>query len=472
VQPVLSVDEMRAADAAALEHVDQSVLVGRAGRAVALGALGLMGGAYGRRVVVVAGKGNNGADGRVAAGLLAARGSRVRVLDAADAPSDLGPADLVIDAAYGTGLRGAYEAPGVEPSTPVLAVDIPSGVDGDTGAASGRPLPATATVTFAALKSGLLQGAGRSLAGRVHVADIGVDARNAQIALVEDVDVALRLPLRRRDAHKWESAVAVVAGSPGMEGAAFLSAQGASHGGAGMVRLMHPAADEARSAPGPWPVESVRVALGSLGWAEEVLAAIDRCRAVVVGPGLGRDEPTRDEVRRLLARCPVPVILDADGLAAFDDADQLRHAVSEGTRPVILTPHDGEYRALLGEPPGPDRVAAARRLAAATGAVVLVKGSLTAVSAAPGTAEGPEVLLAAAGTAALATAGTGDVLSGILGAFVARGLSPPLAAALAAHVHGRAAATGPSEGLVAGDLPALVSAWLSGALAPQENAGA
>jgi NAD(P)H-hydrate epimerase len=167
----------------------------------------------------------------------------------------------------------------------------------------------------------------------------------------------------------------------------------------------------------------------------------------------------------------VTVILDADGLAAFDDADQLRRAIAEGTRPVILTPHDGEYRALLGEPPGPDRVAAARRLAAATGAVVLVKGSLTAVSAAPGGAEGPEVLLAAAGTARLATAGTGDVLSGILGAFVARGLSPPLAAALAAHVHGRAAATGPAEGLVAGDLPGLVSAWLSGALAPLEDAG-
>jgi hydroxyethylthiazole kinase-like uncharacterized protein yjeF len=469
VRPVVSVDEMRAADAAALEHVEESVLVGRAGRAVALGALDLMGGAYGRRVVVVAGKGNNGADGRVAAGLLAARGSRVSVLEADAAAAHLGRADLVIDAAYGTGLRGPYEAPGIEPGTPVLAVDIPSGVDGDTGAASGHPLRAAATVTFAALKPGLLQGDGRGLAGRVHVADIGVEVGDPEIALVEDADVALRLPRRGRDAHKWESAVAVVAGSPGMEGAAVLSTRGASHGGAGMVRLMHPAANEAFPQPGPWPIESVRVPLSSRGWADGVLAAIDRCRAVVIGPGLGRDDPTRDEVRRVLARCPVTVILDADGLAAFDDADQLRHAVAEGSRPVILTPHDGEYRALLGEPPGPDRVAAARRLAAATGAVVLVKGSLTAVAAAPGAVEGPEVLLAAAGTAALATAGTGDVLSGIVGAFVARGLPAPLAAALAAHVHGRAAATGPAEGLVAGDLPGLVAGWLSGVLAPQEN---
>jgi NAD(P)H-hydrate epimerase len=469
VRPVLSVEEMRAADAAALEHVDQSVLVERAGRAVALGALGVMGGAYARRVLVVVGKGNNGNDGRVAAALLTRRGAHVRVLEAAAAPGDLPRADLVIDAAYGTGFRGSFDAPAVDGSTPVLAVDIPSGVDANTGAASGRPLRATATVTLAALKPGLLQGDGGALAGRVQVADIGVDPGSAAIALVEDADVAGRLPVRRRQAHKWESAVAVVAGSPGMEGSAVLSAQGASHAGAGMVRLLNPSGNEAFPPPGQWPVESVRVPLPSRGWADGVLAAVDRCRVVVVGPGLGRDEPTRAEVRRLLARCPVTVILDADGLAAFDDADQLRRAVAQGSRPVVLTPHDGEYRALVGEPPGSDRVAAARRLAAATGAVVLVKGSLTAVAAPAGAEGGPGVLLAAAGTAALATAGTGDVLSGIVGAFVARGLSPQVAAALAAHVHGRAAGRGPAEGLVAGDLPSLVAAWLSEVLAARET---
>jgi ADP-dependent NAD(P)H-hydrate dehydratase / NAD(P)H-hydrate epimerase len=469
MRPVLSVDEMRAADAAALEHVDQSVLVGRAGRAVALEAIELLDGAYARRIVVVAGKGNNGNDGRVAAALLTRRGARVRVIDAADAPTTLPPADLVIDAAYGTGFHGSYDSPALAAPTPVLAVDIPSGVDGDTGGAAGRGLAATTTVTFAALKPGLLQGDGRARSGRVQVADIGVDPGNPRIALVEDADVAGRLPVRGREAHKWESALGVVAGSPGMEGAAVLSAQGASHAGAGMVRLMHPAANEAFPAPGPWPIESVRVPLAPRDWAEEVLAAIGRCRAVVVGPGLGRDESTRTEVRRLVARSPVALVLDADGLAAFDDAEQLRAAVARGSRPVILTPHDGEYRSLLGAPPGPDRVAAARRLAASTGAVVLVKGSLTAVAAPPASAAGPDVLLAAAGTPALATAGTGDVLSGIVGAFLARGLPAQEAAALAAHTHGRAAGTGHADGLVAGDLPSLVAAWLTQALSGRED---
>jgi ADP-dependent NAD(P)H-hydrate dehydratase / NAD(P)H-hydrate epimerase len=460
---------MRAADAMALEHVDQAVLVERAGRAVALAALDLLGSAYGRRIVVVAGKGNNGNDGRVAAALLRRRGARVRVLEADDAPSALPSADLVIDAAYGTGFRGSFDAPLLDGTTPVLAVDIPSGVDGNTGAASGRSVRATRTVTMAAWKPGLLQGDGRTLAGHVQVADIGVDTGSPQIALVEDADVAGLLPVRRRQAHKWESAVAVVAGSPGMEGAAVLSAQGASHAGAGMVRLMHPSANEAFPPPGPWPVESVRVPLAAREWAEGVLTAIDRCRAVVVGPGLGRDEPTRAQVRHLVARCPVAVIVDADGLAAFDDADQLRGAVAQGNRPVVITPHDGEYRALLGEPPGPDRIVAARRLAAATGAVALVKGSLTVIAAPFGADGGPGVLLAAAGSSVLATAGTGDVLSGIVGAFVARGLSPPVAAALAAHAHGAAAETGHAEGLVAGDLPSLVAAWLSVVLAGHES---
>jgi ADP-dependent NAD(P)H-hydrate dehydratase / NAD(P)H-hydrate epimerase len=470
VRPVLSVEEIRAADARALQHVDESVLVSRAGRAVALAALDLVGGAYARRILVVAGKGNNGNDGRVAAELLTKRGARVRLLEAATAPSALPPADLVIDAAYGTGFRGSYDAPAVDAATPVLAVDIPSGVDGDTGAASGRAVRASATVTFAALKPGLLQGEGCGLAGPVRVADIGVDTGSPTIALIEDADVAGLLPARDRYAHKWQSAVAVVAGSPGMEGAAALSAQGASHAGAGMVRLMHPGATEG-PAGGPWPLESVRVLLPPAGWAGVVLADVDRCRTVVVGPGLGRDEETRAEVRQLVAACPLPVILDADGLAAFDDADQLRRAVAGRSRAVVLTPHDGEYRALLGEPPGPDRVAAARRLAKATGAVVLLKGSLTAVAAPVGADGGPEVLLANAGGASLATAGTGDVLSGAVGAFVARGLAPAPAAALAAHVHGRAAGTGPAEGLVAGDLPPLVSAWLSGVLAAADRDG-
>ena len=177
MQPVLTVAEMNAVDAAAQATIPLEVLVGRAGHAVARVALDMLGGAYGRRVTVIAGRGNNGADGRVAARYLAGRGVRVTVVEAATEPdptAPIGPADLVIDAAYGTGFHGRYRSPAVDPGTPVLAVDIPSGVAGDTGSASGTPLAARRTVTFVALKPGLVQGDGVGLAGRVTVVDIGL----------------------------------------------------------------------------------------------------------------------------------------------------------------------------------------------------------------------------------------------------------------------------------------------------------
>ncbi len=474
--PVLTVEEMRAADEAALRTTTHEALVARAGTAVAVEALEMLGAAYGRRVVVVAGKGSNGADGRVAAGVLARRGARVRVVEAGTAER-IPSCDLVIDAAYGTGFRGEYRAPATDPGTRVLAVDIPSGVDGDTGSAGGRPMEAERTVTLAALKRGLLMGDGPALAGRLVLADIGIAPGPSAVGLVEDGDVDERIPGRPAPTHKWASAVAVVAGSPGMEGAAALSAAGASHGGAGMVRLGVPGSDGERGgAPGPWPLEAVRLPLPLEGWADAVLEVLGRCRALVVGPGLGRSPSTRDEVRRLVARAPVPVVADADALVALGDAGAAREVIAgEGVdRPVVLTPHDGEYARLAGEPPGKDRVTAARRLAERTGAVVLLKGSLTAVaSPAPPPPGGPwpEVLLSGAGASRLATAGTGDVLSGVIGALLARGVPAPWSAALGAHVHGRAAGNGPAEGLVAGDLPLLVADWLSARRAGRPRAG-
>jgi NAD(P)H-hydrate epimerase len=198
--------------------------------------------------------------------------------------------------------------------------------------------------------------------------------------------------------------------------------------------------------------EAVSVPLDADGWAGDALAVADRCSAVVVGPGLGRAEATAAEVRRLVAESPVPVIVDADGLFALGS---VAAAPPPHRSAVVLTPHDGEYARLLDGPPGPDRIAAARRLAERSQAVALVKGPTTAVAAPDG-----RVLLATAGTPALATAGTGDVLSGVIGAMVARGVGPREAAALAAHVHGRAGARGPGEGLVAGDLPDLVAGVL------------
>jgi NAD(P)H-hydrate epimerase len=400
----------------------------------------------------------------VAAAALARRGAVVDIVDAASAPARIGPCDLVIDAAYGTGFSGAYEAPELAEGTSVLAVDVPSGIDGDTGELSGRALRADRTVTFAALKPGLLMGEGASRSGRLVVADIGVPVGPVGIGLVEDDDLAA-LPGRKWNTHKWASAVAVVAGSAGMDGAAFLCARGAARAGAGMVRLAVPGRDE--DAMGPWPNEAVRMPLGRDGWADEVLAALGRCRSLVIGPGLGRDQETVDAVRRLVGLSPVPVVADADALFALGDAAGAREVISgHGVdRPVVLTPHDGEYARLAGDDAGPDRVAAARRLAESTGAVVLLKGSLTAV-AAPNGGEGysgPPVLVAAAGTPALATAGTGDVLSGVIGAFLARGVDALRAAALAAHVHGAAARLGHPQGLLSVDLPDLVADWLSGA---------
>jgi hydroxyethylthiazole kinase-like uncharacterized protein yjeF len=409
-------------------------------------------------VVVVAGKGSNGADGRVAAACLRRRGARVAVVDAAEAPDRLardGTVDLVIDAAYGTGFRGAYKAPSVPAGVPVLAVDIPSGVDGDTGEACGEPLRADVTVTFAALKPGLLQGDGPLLAGRVELVDIGLDVDRARLWVVEDADVARLLPVRARGAYKWQSAVGVVAGSPGMSGAAELCAHAAYRAGAGMVRLGVPGADPALLPVG----EAVSTGLPARGWGPAALDMVARCHCFVVGPGLGRAEDTGAQARMLVEGAAVPVVVDADGLVALGSGKDIA-AVVAGPDPsnprAVLTPHDGEFASLTGGPPGTDRIGAARRLAADSGAVVLLKGPTTVVAEPGGTA-----LLVTAGSPRLATAGTGDVLSGAIGAFVARGLRLFEAAGLAAHVHGRAAALGPPEGLVAGDLADLLGRWLS-----------
>ena len=229
--PIVTPEEMAAIDAAAPEAVE--VLIGRAGAALAAEAVRMLGGTYGRRVVVVAGKGNNGADGREAAERLRRRGVRVNVIDAADAPASLPPSDLVIDAAYGTGFRGAYDAP--DPGgVPVLACDIPSGIDGLTGEdVDGGAMRASRTVTFAALKPGLLFEPGRSSAGDIVVADIGLDVGGARAHVLEADDVAAWLPTRARDTHKWRTAVWVVGGSPGMTGAPVLAASAAARAGAG-----------------------------------------------------------------------------------------------------------------------------------------------------------------------------------------------------------------------------------------------
>ena len=458
MRAVLTRDEMRAADAAALASVSHDTLVRRAGTAVAFAALDMLGGAYGRRIVVVAGKGSNGADGRVAAAALARRGAKVHVIEAADAPggTELPVCDLVVDAAYGTGFRGTYDAPSVRGGAGVLAIDIPSGVDADAGEAPGDAVRADRTVTFAALKPGLLQGAGPALAGAVEVADIGIGFDAPRAELMEDADVAALLPLRGRGVNKWTNAVGVAAGSAGMEGSAILCSRGAMAGGSGMIRLGSPGDPAA-----PWPIEVVRMHLPAEGWAPAFLEATAKCKAVVVGPGLGTGGAVAEEIRAVIAGTNVPMVIDADALTALGDTGSARTLLDKRSAPSILTPHDGEYARIAGSPPGDDRLDAARRLARATGAVVLLKGALTAVASPEASGAVPDVLLSDSGGPALAAAGSGDVLSGIIGAFCARGVGPLEAAALGAHVHGRAAAAGPGQGLVAGELPGLVAEVLT-----------
>lgn len=447
MKPVVTVAEMAAVDAAASEPVE--TLIARAGWAVARGALAMLGSGYGKRVVVVAGKGNNGADGRAAAGYLAERGVKVTVIEALNAPTVLPRADLVIDGAYGTGFHGDYVAP--DPGgVPVLAIDIPSGVNGDSGVACPGAVRATRTVTLAALKPGLLLCDGPDHAGEVTVADIGLAASTAGAALVEHADVRAWVPQRARVAHKWRGAVCVIGGSPGLYGAAGLAAGAAQRAGSGMVRLAIPGGTP--SGP-PKPIASLGADLPLRRWGKAAIEATDRFAAAVIGPGLGRSREALEGVADVISGTTIPLVIDAD---ALDTTVIKRDAILKRGAPVVIAPHDAEFHRLFGRYPGEDRINDVRMLAESTGCVVLLKGPTTVVADPSGRA-----LLACAGDERLATGGTGDVLAGVLAAFLARNVPPLEAAAAAAHVHGLAAKLGVRHGFVADDLLTLVPQALS-----------
>lgn len=438
--PVVTPARMAEIDAAASEPVD--VLIERAGAAVAQAAAEVMGGRFGRRVVVLAGPGNNGADGRAAARRLRRRGARVRVFSATDAPETLPAADLYIDAAFGTGLSRPYAPPQRgQPDAPVLAVDIPSGLDGLTGESLGGPVwPARRTVTFAALKPGLLFGEGPAACGPTTVADIGLAVSADDLdtcALMTDADIE-SLPAGTGATHKWHSAALVVAGSPGMGGAASLTCSAALRSGARMVHLSAPA-----SAGVVPPIEAVR---------SEPPLAVDAGRFAVcaAGPGLGTDERAAVRLADALG-LGLPTVVDADGLrllghSSVAAAMDRRRSRSAST---VLTPHDAELGAMVGRRPGPDRISAARAAAAELAAVVLLKGGPTVVADPQG-----RTRIVSSGDARLATAGTGDVLTGMIaGRLAAFGPEQLLdRVAEAAHLHGRAASAVEGARLVASDL--------------------
>ncbi len=450
--PIVTPEEMGAIDAAAPDPVE--ALIDRAGRATARVALDMLGGTYGRVVNVLAGGGNNGNDGRTAATYLQRRGVKVRVIDSAMRTALLPPCDLVIDAAYGTGFHGEWVAPDIVSTRGdrplVLAVDIPSGVNALTGEVGHGALAAHRTVTFQALKPGLVFGAGRELSGAVEVADIGLDVSVATQHLVEASDVAAWWPTRSGDAHKWNGAVRVVAGSPGMLGAGRLSAEAAARTGAGLVTLSSPGIDpDARS-------EIIQHRIPAADFHGEVFSDLDRFGALVIGPGLGREEGTIASVRELIAQATLPVVIDGDAIfAAAWSADGAGPLLRQRGRPTVITPHDGEFSLLAGHPPGADRVSAARSLAADLGVVVLLKGPATIVAAPDG-----RVLVVDHGDERLATAGSGDVLAGMIGSLLGAGLAPERAAAGAAWLHADAARYGPRRGLLAGDIIDLIPSAL------------
>ena len=467
MRTVLTPAEMAAADQHAIASgTPESVLIERAGRAVARHALRMLGGAYGRRVTVVAGKGNNGADGRVAARILCASGVGVDeisiegALDHADLARALARAGLAIDAMFGTGFHGRLEGAAAEvqaaldaSGVPVLAVDIPSGVNGATGAIEGAAVRATETICFVAYKPGLLFEPGRAHAGRVTVVDIGIDvgATSASLAVFEASDLVLPVP--DVESHKWSSGCLVVGGSNGMIGAPLLASTAALRGGAGMVVCGVPGADAAAQVSGRELVARAlpTTAEGALDEdaAKAVLDDVARFRAVAIGPGLGRDERTQAAVRRIVSEADAPIVIDADALNALAADPSALAERNAARRPLaVLTPHAGEYERLAGYPVGDDRVAAARALAARLHAIVLLKGPATVVAAPDGRA-----VVTLTGGPALATAGTGDVLTGVIAGFLAQGVEPFAAAATGAYVHGRAAQAAPdAPDIVASDL--------------------
>jgi ADP-dependent NAD(P)H-hydrate dehydratase / NAD(P)H-hydrate epimerase len=454
--PLQTADETRAAEAAHTGSTEE--LMERAGSAVAE----LVDDRFPGRVAVVCGGGNNGGDGRVCARVLRERGREVELVDGF---GDLGEPDVIVDALIGIGLRDAPRedvARMIErintAGKPVVSVDVPSGINASTGEVPGAAVRATVTVTFGVAKVGLAVAPGLFHAGSVHVAQIGLATGAHEHALVPASALA-EVPGKTAQSTKYRAgSVLVVGGSPGLTGAPMLAALGAFRADAGYVTVAAPESAlpvlEARlleAVKRPLPEDSSGRLLPRS--ADAVLEAAERADAVALGPGLGRSEGTRDLVRILLEQLPVPVVLDADGLWRLEPFER--------SAPTVLTPHAGELARLLGAEAAEldaHRIEAVRRAASRFGSVVLLKGADTLVAA---PREG--VLVAAYGQPSLATAGTGDVLAGVIAAFLAKGLEPRFAAAAGAVAHGLASRlVEPQRGLVASDLLPGIQRALAG----------
>ncbi|NUW01363.1 NAD(P)H-hydrate dehydratase [Streptomyces sp. CAI 127] len=452
-----SVETVRAAEAALMQRLPEGALMQRAAAGLAAACGDLLrrnGRVYGSRVLLLVGSGDNGGDALYAGARLARRGAGVRALllapdrahsdglaafraaggQVVDGPDGLGVLDLVVDGITGIGGRGGLREDATElvhtvtrDRTPVISVDLPSGVEADTGEVHGEAVRADATVTFGTYKPGLLIDPAAEHAGALRLVDIGLGPELPEppdLEALQYADVAALLPVPGAESDKYRrGVVGVVAGSERYPGAAVLAVAGALRGGAGAVRYVGPGADaviarfpEALVHAGP-PSKAGRV------------------QAWVVGPGLGDGRGAEAAVADVLA-ADVPVLVDADGLRLLD-----AETVRTRTAPTVLTPHAGEAAALLGtarEEVESGRLTAVRELAARYRATVLLKGSTTLIAEARDT----PVRVNPTGTAYLATAGSGDVLSGLTGSLLAAGLAPRDAASVGAYLHGLAARHG------------------------------
>lgn len=473
------VEDIRAAETkliADLRAAGQGVdaLMQRASTGLATACAALLGRVYGARVVLLVGSGDNGGDALYAGARLARRGARVEALlltperahprglaalrvaggRVVDDAAILDRADLVLDGIVGIGASG-----GLRPAAAALAeraaagpalivgVDLPSGVDADSGEVAGTAVRADATVTFGTWKPALLVDPAAECAGATTLVDIGLAPYLPAPALCafQDTDVAALLPEPARHSDKYRrGVVGVCAGSATYPGAAVLAVAGALHGGAGMIRFAgpEPAAAAVRAR---WPEAVVSTGPPS---------AAGRVQAWVVGPGMGTDEEARARLADVL-RSEVPVAVDADGLTLLAGREPVGRSA-----PTLFTPHAGETGRLLGveaDAVEQRRLGHARAAARRYGVAVLLKGSTTVVT----TGSGPAVVNPT-GSGWLATAGSGDVLAGLTGALLAAGLAPVEAGAVAAYLHGAAARTvaAGSAPLTAMDLAAsLPTVW-------------
>lgn len=490
------VRKVRAAEQALMAKLPPGALMQRAAAGLASVSAGLVGKVPGTRVVILAGSGDNGGDALYAGARLAGRGAAVLAVTAGSrvheeglaalraaggrqaspddpaVPAALGAADLILDGLLGIGGRGGLREPqaslaslAARSPAVVVAVDLPSGVDADTGVVEGAAIQAGVTVTFGTLKPGLLIDPGGRHAGVVELIDIGLgpylDAPDAIAMQAQDVGARLSPPPAESDKYR-RGVAGIVAGSERFTGAAALAVGGAIRGGAGMVRLVSaaPAVAVVRLL---WPESVITVTGQDIPAGEDVRAA-GRVQAWVVGPGMGTDDEAAERLAAVLAS-DVPVLVDADGLTLL----AARKELLARDAPTLLTPHAGELGRLLGADPADvesRRLEHARKAAASLGATVLLKGSTTVIatpdgrSAASqdgrgwagaggaeaggaGAGEGgqdvPPVWVNLTGTSWLATAGSGDVLSGLAGSLLAQGLEVGEAAAAAAYLHGLAA---------------------------------